>query len=174
VAWRDLGPEHRAWVVEGDPDWVSWEKSWPGKWYGVKRFFKWLESKSYKMHIRVLLSKYRAYTPCEACAGSRLKPDALLWRVGRKVDADRVLDPARRFHPRQAQWSDATLAALPGLTLHDLLLLPIAKTRDFFADFAIAGSGAADEATALVLEEVRARLGYLCAVGLSYLTLDRQ
>ncbi len=48
---------------------MSWSKSWPGTWYGVKRFFAWLESKAYKMHIRVLLSKYRAYTPCEACGG---------------------------------------------------------------------------------------------------------
>jgi excinuclease ABC subunit A len=33
------------------------------------------------MHVRVLLSRYRAYTPCTACGGSRLKPDALLWRI---------------------------------------------------------------------------------------------
>ena len=36
------------------------------------------------MHIRVLLSKYRAYTPCPACEGARLKHDALLWRLGTK------------------------------------------------------------------------------------------
>jgi excinuclease ABC subunit A len=36
-------------------------------WYGVARFFDWLETKAYKMHIRVLLSRYRAYTPCGAC-----------------------------------------------------------------------------------------------------------
>ena len=60
VPWRDLPAADRAWVLEGDGDWVSWKKSWPGSWYGVGRFFKWLESKAYKMHIRVLLSKYRA------------------------------------------------------------------------------------------------------------------
>ena len=60
-------------MLEGEPEWVSWRKSWPGTWYGVARFFKWLETKAYKMHVRVLLSKYRAYTPCTACGGARLK-----------------------------------------------------------------------------------------------------
>ena len=40
LPWREMKPEHRAWVLEGDADWVSWKKSWPGKWYGVGRFFK--------------------------------------------------------------------------------------------------------------------------------------
>jgi excinuclease ABC subunit A len=69
-------------VLEGEPEWKSWKKSWPGTWYGVRRFFAWLESKAYKMHIRVLLSKYRAYTLCSGCAGTRLKPDAMLWKAG--------------------------------------------------------------------------------------------
>ena len=90
------------WVLDGEPEWQSWDKSWPGVWYGVARFFAWLETKAYKMHIRVLLSKYRAYTPCAACGGARLKPDALLWRLGTHDDADRgarsgvALPPARR------------------------------------------------------------------------------
>ncbi len=82
VSWRELSEAHRQWVLEGEPDWVDWETSWPGVWYGVRRFFDWLESKSYKMHIRVLLSKYRSYTECPACRGARLKPEALLWRLG--------------------------------------------------------------------------------------------
>jgi excinuclease ABC subunit A len=82
VPWHALPLEDRQWVLEGDPGWKSWDKSWPGKWYGVRHFFAWLETKAYKMHIRVLLSRYRAYTPCEACGGARLKPDALLWRAG--------------------------------------------------------------------------------------------
>ena len=71
--WRELTREQQRWVLEGEPEWVSWRKSWPGTWYGVGHFFKWLETKAYKMHVRVLLSKYRAYTPCEACGGARLK-----------------------------------------------------------------------------------------------------
>ena len=82
VPFRELAPAEREWVLEGEAGWVSWRKSWPGTWYGVRRFFAWLETKSYKMHIRVLLSKYRAFTPCTACAGARLKADALLWKLG--------------------------------------------------------------------------------------------
>jgi excinuclease ABC subunit A len=81
VRWQEMSEKHKAWVLEGEPEWVSWRKSWPGVWYGVRRFFKWLESKAYKMHIRVLLSKYRAYTPCLSCNGTRLKPDSTRWRL---------------------------------------------------------------------------------------------
>src|SRR5216110_2100692 len=129
VPFRDLSAKEREWVLEGEPEWVSWRKSWPGTWYGVARFFRWLETKAYKMHVRVLLSRYRAYTPCSACGGARLKPEALLWRVGTKEDADRVLDPTRRFRPAGANFSDEALRALPGLTVHDLVLLPAERTR---------------------------------------------
>jgi len=60
--WRNLPEKHRRWVVEGDTGYKSGQ--WRTHWYGVKRYFGYLESKAYKMHIRVLLSKYRAYTPC--------------------------------------------------------------------------------------------------------------
>jgi excinuclease ABC subunit A len=172
VPWRDLDAVHRRWVLEGEPGWVSWNASWPGIWYGVKRFFDWLETKSYKMHIRVLLSKYRAYTPCEACGGARLKPDALLWRVGTSADADAVLPRGQRFRPRGVRWSDAQQDGLPGLCIHDLMLLPVERALRFFE--ALRPTGAADEATDLLLGEIRARLGYLREVGLGYLTLDRQ
>ena len=67
VAYRDLTPLQQQWVIEGGHGWKSWNKSWPGVWYGIKRFYAWLESKAYKMHIRVLLSRYRSYTPCPVC-----------------------------------------------------------------------------------------------------------
>jgi excinuclease ABC subunit A len=44
-----------------------------GKWYGIKGFFKWLETKKYKIHVRVKLAKYRSYESCPECHGSRLK-----------------------------------------------------------------------------------------------------
>ena len=124
--WRELTDEQRQLGARRRPGWVSWRKSWPGKWYGVGRFFKWLETKAYKMHVRVLLSRYRAYTPCEACGGARLKPDALAWRLGTREDADAVLDPDRSVSSRRNDSSAAdVLARLPGLTVHDLVLLPI-------------------------------------------------
>ncbi len=62
---------------------IEGEGSWRKKvWYGTRRFFDWLESRAYRMHVRVLLSKYRAYTPCAACGGARLKLSSLLPRLG--------------------------------------------------------------------------------------------
>src|SRR5690606_20401185 len=78
VPWKKLDQKVRDWVIHGDRDW-TW-KSNSGGWYGVQRFFDYLETKAYKMHIRVLLSRYRAYDECPACQGARLKPESLLWR----------------------------------------------------------------------------------------------
>ena len=49
---------------------------------GLRGFFRWLESKSYKMHVRVFLSRWRSYRPCPACRGARLRPEALAVKVG--------------------------------------------------------------------------------------------
>ncbi len=166
VPWRDLSEAQRTWVLEGEG---SWEDR---LWYGVRRFFAWLETKSYKMHIRVLLSKYRAYTPCQACNGARLKTDALLYRLGTFADAQRVLRPAERFRPVGVEWSDEAFAQLPGVSLHELMMLPIERCSAFLNSLQLAGP--LDEASDLVLKEVRSRLKYLLDVGLGYLTLDRQ
>ena len=168
--WSELTQAERDWVIEGSPDWSG---SWQTQWYGVKRFFQYLESKAYKMHIRVLLSKYRSYTPCETCGGARLKTEALLWRLGTKQNADDVLAPGHRFMPRGVEWTRAQLEALPGLALHDLMLLPIERIRRFFDELTLS-SALLDDALKLLLAEVRTRLRYLCDVGLGYLTLDRQ
>jgi excinuclease ABC subunit A len=96
--WRDLTDAERTWVIEGEGEWTK------NVWYGVRRFFAWLETKAYKMHIRVLLSRYRSYTECSACRGARLKPEALLWRVGK-----------------------------PGINIREMMLLPIDGCRRFFA-----------------------------------------
>jgi excinuclease ABC subunit A len=141
--WSELSDEHRRWVIEGEG---SWERK---VWYGARRFFDWLETKSYKMHIRVLLSKYRSYTPCQDCGGARLKQDALLWRVGGKPDEARS-----------------------GYTIHELMLLPLDRCLGFFEQLALPAP--LDEAADLLLGEIRSRLGFLVTVGLGYLTLDRQ
>ncbi len=133
--WNRLTPEQQHWVIGGSP---AWNGKWNQQWYGVKRFFEYLETKSYKMHIRVLLSKYRSYTPCGACGGARLKTESLLWRIGSKTAADAVLEPALRFMPQGVSWSRAQLEALPGLCLHDLMLLPLDRLRRFFDGLAAA------------------------------------
>jgi len=60
---------------EGKGDWSK------GQWYGVKGFFNWLESKTYKVHVRVLLARYRAYHPCQDCGGSRFQPEVNHWQL---------------------------------------------------------------------------------------------
>ncbi|MEY4763176.1 MAG: hypothetical protein RLZZ200_3032 [Pseudomonadota bacterium] len=133
--WQELTPAQLEWVLKGDG------KSGRKHWYGVKGFFDYLERKAYKMHVRVLLSKYRSYTECGDCKGARLKPDSLLWRVG-------------------------------PYNLHELMLLPVEHCRDFF--LALQLPQPLDEASDLLLGEIRSRLSFLCEVGLGYLTLDRQ
>ena len=79
----DLDPDDQQWIMEGEPGYKSdpdgeWDNS---EWYGVRRFFDYLESKTYKMHVRVFLSRFRTYTTCRICQGSRLQPEALAFKV---------------------------------------------------------------------------------------------
>jgi excinuclease ABC subunit A len=66
--WRDLTDAQRNWVIEGEGEWTK------NVWYGVRRFFAWLETKAYKMHIRVLLSRYRSYTECAPATARASSP----------------------------------------------------------------------------------------------------
>ncbi len=164
--WRALSEEDRRWVMEGEGDWDD------RVWYGVRRFFDWLESKRYKMHIRVLLSKYRAYDDCPDCGGARLRDEALDFRLGDRADADAVLEPARRFRGRAVGMAETVWQALPGLHIHDLMGLPLERALAFFDGLHL--SAPLDQAVGLLLGEIRSRLRYLLEVGLGYLTLDRQ
>jgi len=139
--WYKLTEEQKHWVFKGSP---QWNGKWNQHWFGVDRFFEYLESKAYKMHIRVLLSKYRSYTPCGTCGGARLKTESLLWRIGSKAQADAVLPPAKRFMPRGVKWTRDQLEALPGLCLHDMMLMSLDKLKRFFDSLQLQldGSGA--------------------------------
>ncbi|CAM5779967.1 excinuclease ABC subunit UvrA [Castellaniella caeni] len=167
--WRQLTAAEKSWVIGGAPDWKGGPSAWKHQWYGIQRFFDWLETKAYRMHVRVLLSKYRSYTPCPVCLGARLKPEATLWRLGRDSDA---IPGYPRFKPAAAHWTPTQLAQLPGLGIHDLMRLPIARVRDWFEHIEL--GQALDEALDDLLDEVRTRLRFLCDVGLGYLSLDRQ
>ncbi len=68
--FADLGPDQQRAIIRGTPSY-----------YGIEGYFRWLENRTYKMHVRVLLSRYRSYDICPACAGSRFKPDTLLYRL---------------------------------------------------------------------------------------------
>ncbi len=169
VPWDTLSATEKDWVIHGTPDWKGGPSAWKRQWYGVQRFFDWLESRAYRMHVRVLLSKYRSYTPCQHCRGARLKPDATLWRLGRSTEP---IAGHPRFLPAGVSWTIEQLAALPGLGIHDLMELPIARVRDWFEHIEL--GQVMDEALAELLAEVRTRLRFLCDVGLGYLSLDRQ
>ncbi|MFM2141699.1 MAG: excinuclease subunit UvrA, partial [Verrucomicrobiota bacterium] len=102
-AFDDYTPEERHWLIEGtDPDpEVAYNR---GEWYGVRGFFKWMESRSYKMHVRVFLSRYRAYTECGDCGGGRLKKDAYAFRIGPHTIADLWRMPVSELHPLVQTW----------------------------------------------------------------------
>ncbi len=74
------------WVMYGERRGAPGEELWEeGLWYGVQGFFDWLESKAYKMHVRVLLSRYRTYTTCPDCHGGRYQPATLNFRCAGKT-----------------------------------------------------------------------------------------
>jgi excinuclease ABC subunit A len=104
VPFARLTPEQQAFVMDGEPGYGEENgKTWPEYWYGVKGFFRWLEKNTYKMHVRVFLSRYRTYRRCPDCGGTRLQPESLCW-----------------------QWRGRTLPALYQLPVDDL----IAALRD--------------------------------------------
>ena len=70
VPWRDLPEEARETVLNGK-----------GSFAGVHGFFAQMERKKYKLHVRVMLSKYRGYAECPECRGQRLRPEARSVRV---------------------------------------------------------------------------------------------
>ena len=77
AAWADLTQDERRFVVEGGDGYE-----------GIRGFFRWLERKKYKVHVRVFLSRYRGYLPCPDCGGARLRRDARDVRLaGHTIDA---------------------------------------------------------------------------------------
>jgi len=77
--WAKLKPQYRAWILEGyaGDDFVS-----------VRDFFEYMNKKTYKMHVRIFLNRYRGYMPCETCRISRLKPEALDFLIQKKNIAE--------------------------------------------------------------------------------------
>src|SRR5437773_5480214 len=127
------------------------------RWYGVRGFFRWLESKTYKMHVRVLLSRYRAYVKCPSCNGARYQPETLNYKIVAAV------------YGRRNQTNGAHRAPLQ-LNLPQFAALPISDARDLLGDIEIASH---DSTAEMLRNEICARLRYLCEVGVGYLTLDR-
>ena len=128
--YRDLTDKEKQLVLEGD-----------GEFRGVRGWFRRMERRSYRMHVRVFLARYRGYFLCTQCQGSRLKPETLDYRI-------------------------------EGKHIADVNAMSVGAGYRFFNDLKL--SGQSDQVARLILDEIRSRLGYLVAVGLEYLTLDRQ
>lgn len=112
---------------------------------GVHAWFQWLERKKYKMHVRVFLARYRGQADCPLCRGTRLKADALAYRV-------------------------------QGLTISDVSALPLGGLYAWFLklDASLKTDNKLPRELQDVFKGILGRLRYLLALGLPYLTLDRQ
>ena len=107
VPWRDLPEDVRQWIWSG-----ASPAQGKGRFVSIEAFFRWLEGKTYKVHVRVLLARYRAYTPCPACGATRLKPEALAVRLhgetlpalcALSVERLREWLAAREYSPRERE-----------------------------------------------------------------------
>ncbi|MCY2992926.1 MAG: excinuclease ABC subunit UvrA [Planctomycetota bacterium] len=91
VPFQDLNEAQLRLICDGVPE---------RNFGGLRGFFAWLERNKYKLHIRVFLSRWRSYRPCQACGGKRLRPEALATRIGGRdiaeVSHERIED-AREF-----------------------------------------------------------------------------
>lgn len=126
LPWRDLGAEARRLVWEGEP---GGREHWETRWYGIRGFFDWLQSKVYRMHVRVFLSHYRRYLPCPACRGARLKPDALLFRI-----AGRTLPEVEAMAIAESEAFFRSFSPPPHDTATELLLREIRGRLRFLLD----------------------------------------
>jgi excinuclease ABC subunit A len=171
VPFERLPKKWQDWVILGDPDYGKGpDHEWPRAWYGVKGYFRWLESKAYKMHVRVLLSRYRAYTPCPDCQGKRFQPEALLYKMTiRDLRFTRGHLEAGAGTEQDASIADRNSQ----ISLADFYQLPVRDALRFIERVASWHQAKPSDPIGLVLGEVRSRLGYLVDVGLGYLTLDR-
>ena len=120
VPWADLTDDERRFIIDGDG--AGYE--------GVKGFFRWLERKKYKVHVRVFLSRYRGYLTCPECLGARLRREARDVQVGgRTIDVVcgfTVRDAARFFAELELTEKDAAIA--------DKVLREIRKRLGFLRD----------------------------------------
>src|SRR5207237_5799690 len=83
VPWSELSDDEKRFVVEGDGPSAGAGADYDG----IRGFFRWLERKKYKVHVRVFLSRYRGYLTCPDCGGARLRREARDVRVaGRTID----------------------------------------------------------------------------------------
>jgi excinuclease ABC subunit A len=120
VPWSDLTPKEIAFVMDGDGD----------DFEGVRGFFRWLERKKYKVHVRVFLSRYRGYLTCPDCQGTRLRREARDVHVGGVT-----IDKASARTVREAEQFFANLQLTEKeLAIADKVLKEIQRRLGFLRD----------------------------------------
>jgi excinuclease ABC subunit A len=119
VPWSELTADERTFVIEGH-----------GAYDGIRGFFRWLERKKYKVHVRVFLSRYRGYLACPDCGGARLRREARDVRVG-----TRTIDAVSALTVREAQqfFADLQLTEKEG-AVAEKVLREIRRRLSFLAD----------------------------------------
>src|SRR5947207_15661036 len=110
--------EQRA-IIEGRKDWG-----------GVRGFFDWLETKKYKLHVRVFLSKYRGYTLCPDCGGGRLRQEARDVKVGGRTLPDVCALPIKE---RELLFDSLKLATEQG-AIAERILVQIRSRLQFLVE----------------------------------------
>jgi excinuclease ABC subunit A len=120
IPWRDLNDDEKRFIVDGD-----------GKGYdGIRGFFRWLDRKKYKVHVRVFLSRYRGYLTCPDCGGARLRREARDVKVG-----GRTIDQVSSDTVREAQQFLGALRLTDKETaIGDKVLKEIHKRLKFLSD----------------------------------------
>ncbi len=111
VAWTDLTPDEVKFVVDGE----STGSKRAADYEGIRGFFRWLEKKKYKVHVRVFLSRYRGYLTCPDCNGTRLRREARDVQVGGvtidKASGRTVREAEKFFKQLRLSEKEAAIAA---------------------------------------------------------------
>jgi len=176
MPFAELPKRDQDWVMYGErPVMLKGDEPYDESlWYGVKGFFDWLETKSYKMHVRVLLSRYRNYAECPACRGGRYQPATLNFRVGGKTLPELMALPINGLLATLGH-SERSTAVSSAQPRNPAPPDPVSDKMapDSSTPPTEVGSARNDITTQTLLGEVTSRLRYLVEVGLAYLSLDR-
>ena len=118
-----------------------------GDFEGIDDYFTYLESKRYKLHVRVFLSRYRSPSTCPSCKGTRLRPEALNVKI-------------------------KSVAMEKGLNIYELCSMPAGELYRWFSSLKLREfeQGVAKD----ILKQIEMKLGFLLKIGVDYLTLHRQ
>ena len=135
VPWSELTEDEVRFVVEGAAaapagSEASRPESKGDDYEGIRGFFRWLERKKYKVHVRVFLSRYRGYLTCPDCGGARLRREARDVQVG-----GRTIDRVAALTVREAQGFFATLQLTEKEeAIADKVLKEIRRRLSFLSD----------------------------------------